>query len=141
MAYDFYIDRELETGFVRLSCYVDAEQILEAANAVSGDAQWQPHYNSLWDFCPTREVDITLGGLNKILREKKGRDAEGFVPRKIAVMAKRPAIIIVGKLVELRASTTARAVKVFKREKEARKWLGLSQDVDVWEWSRDSSYA
>lgn len=140
MAYDRYIDHDLETGLFRLSGYVDADQIVEVANAMYQDPAWRPHYNSLWDFCPTREVDITPSGLSKILAEKKARDAEGLLQGKITGVINRPAVMFFGKLVQLRASSAASEVRVFRCEKDAREWIGLPEDVDVWEWSRDGTH-
>ena len=140
MSYDSYIDHSLETGFVRLSGYVDAEQIVEAANAMYQDSEWRPHYNSLWDFRPTREVDITPSGLSKILTEKKARDAEGLLQGKITGVINRPAVMFFGKLIQIRASSAASKVKVFNREKDAWQWIGLPEDVNAWEWHRDDTH-
>lgn len=82
----------------------------------------------------------TLEGLDKILKQKQARNAEDIVHGNIAAIIEREAVLVFGQLIEARASTPTRNVKAFKREEEAREWLGLPQDVDVWKWSRDNPH-
>lgn len=132
MAYECFVDRDLNVGLLRLSGHVDAEEIRKAARAVYQDADWAPHYASLWDFCPTREVEITPAGIEDILQLKSDFDAEGILQGKVAGIIDRPLIMIFGKLIELRASSAASPVKAFRQERRARQWMNLPEEEDLW---------
>ena len=114
--------------------YVDADQIVSAGNAMYSSLQWQPNYNSLWDFRATRAVDITEEGFKKIIRQKLNRDKETESQEKIALMVDRGSLISIAELVEVRADTPARQIRSFHQEGKACAWLGLPKDADIWGW-------
>lgn len=132
MSYSYYINPDLQVGLVYMSGYVDAGQIVSAGKAMYSSLQWRPGYNSLWDFRSSRAVDITEEGFKKIVRQKLNRDEEEGSQEKIALLVSRDNLASMAALVEVKASTPARQIKFFRRERKAREWLRLPKDADLW---------
>ena len=132
MPYSYYINPGLQVVLVYLSGYVNADQIVSAGEAMYSSLEWRPDYNSLWDFRPSRVVDITEEGFMKIVRQKLNRDEETEAQEKIALLVNRDNITSIAALVEVKASTTARQIKFFEQEQNAREWLGLPKETDLW---------
>ena len=134
MAYTYFVNAELKTGFIYLTGYVDADQVVTAGDALYKSHAWQADYNSLWDFRSSREVDITENGFDKIVRQKLNRDAETASHEKIALLINRDTLISAATLIQIKADSTARKIRAFSREKEARTWLGLPEEANIWGW-------
>ena len=137
VSYWYSINRDLKAGFVYMTGYVDADQIVSAGHAMYRSPEWRPHYNSLWDFRPSRAVDITEEGFGKVVRQKLNRDKEAESEEKIALVVDRDSLISIATLVEVKVSTAYRQIKFFDQEKKAREWLGLPQEADIGGWLED----
>lgn len=137
LPYSYFINRDLQTGFIRTTGYVDADQIVSAGSAMYSSLEWRPNYNSLWDFRSSRAVDITEEGLKKIVRQKLNRDEEGEAQEKIALLLNRDNLISIAALAEIKADSPSRQIRYFHKEKKAREWLRLPEDADLWAWLED----
>lgn len=132
MPFDYYIDPALKAGFVRLTGYVDADQVRDVANKLYENPRWQPHYVSLWDFRETKEVDISLEGSKALIRQKLDRDAHGRHYGKIAAVINRETVMDWGRFIEVSASTSQREMKTFSTQKEALEWLEVGEEIRTW---------
>ena len=133
MPFDYHIDSALQAGFIRLTGYIDADQVKDAANQMYDDPRWESHYVSLWDFRETKEVDISLEGSKAIIQQKLERDMEGRHRGKIAAVINREAITDWGRFIEISASTSERRMKTFSSQKEAWAWLEVAEGIGAWQ--------
>lgn len=129
MPYTYRIDADHKLGIVRLTGSVNADLLDQAADAAYGDAQWKPHFDAIWDLRPSAEVIISLDDIDRLLEQKFERDAELNLEGKVAILIDRDSLVGVAHLYRHRASHPTREVQVFVRERYAREWLGLPEEV------------
>lgn len=131
--YRVSVDTDSEIIFLGITGSVDADMLNEAADAVTEAPGWKNYYDCLCDFRSANEVDVTPEGLeelvHKAIQRREGLQLQG----KIAVLVHRWTLSLVGQLAEFRLKSEQREFRVFKDEKEALRWLGLPESMDVQE--------
>lgn len=124
MPYTIEIQPDRLLSVVRLSGYVNADELERAAEEQSKHADFKPNFDSLWDLRDTRAVDLNPEETERLIERKLERDRRLGLSGRIAIVVNRHTVAGAAMLVKVRSSQSpGRVVDVFQTEKQALAWL------------------
>jgi hypothetical protein len=117
----YRIDRSLKTIFSAGTGVVTDADLRDHQRTVLADPEFDPRFDQIWDLQQVEDVDVSNEALRS-LAESRSYSSES----KRAIVAPRDVVYGMARMFEMLHEEAPETFRVFRTDREARAWLGLS---------------